>query len=377
MLSKTKTPNLTEKPLQVLFLEKDPRYVDLCIHALQRDGFAVSAKVVETRDEFRTQLLSNTYDVILADHSPMAPTGMEALEYLRQEGHDAPLIIVADTLDEEAAIGCFKAGATDYIVKGELWRLTLAVRRAVKERALREELARTEQALNLEQPLRQSAKMEAVCRVAGGVAHDFNNLLTAILGYSDLLLERLPAASQLSRYVTEVKKASEQAFSLTRQLLALSRQQAPAPQVYLSRADEQSSPAWTRETLSAAPQGSETILLVEDEDAVRELTRMVLLTKGYKVLEAANGEEALKICERHSGPIHLMVTDVIMPNVSGPELARRLATVRPETKVLYTSGYTGAAIRKPEVSNLEPPLLQKPFNSETLAHRVRDMLDGG
>ena len=104
---------------------------------------------------------------------------------------------------------------------------------------------------------------------------------------------------------------------------------------------------------------------------------MTLLSKGYKVLEAASGEEALKICEGHSGPIHLMVTDVIMPNVSGPELARRLATVRPETKVLYTSGYTGAAIRKPEVSNLEPPLLQKPFNSETLAHRVRDMLDGG
>jgi two-component system, cell cycle sensor histidine kinase and response regulator CckA len=145
--------------------------------------------------------------------------------------------------------------------------------------------------------------------------------------------------------------------------------------VYLPRAEE-SSQAKSRETITTAPQSSETILLVEDEDAVRELTRMVLLTKGYKVLEAASGEEALKICESHSGPIHLMVTDVIMPNVSGQELARRMATLRPETKVLYTSGYTGAAIQQPEISNLESPLLQKPFNSETLARQVRQMLDG-
>jgi two-component system, cell cycle sensor histidine kinase and response regulator CckA len=649
----SKTPRLTEKPLQVLFIGDDRTDVDLCIRALEQDGFAVRVEVVETRGDFRTPLLSSTYDVILADHSLMPSAGMEALEVLRQERRDVPLIIVTGTWDEEAAVGCIKAGATDCILKGELWRLPLAVRRAVEERALREERAWAEQALQaseqryrmlfernlagvysvaldgrmldlnlacarmfgyvsreeamrhtlwdvtpsvaemqkiitlvrkqktltdlevclrridgtpvwvlgsaslvegedgkpasiegtliditerkrLEQRLRQSTKMEAVGRVAGGVAHDFNNLLTAILGYSDLLLEKLPASSQLSRYAAEVKNASERAFSLTRQLLAFSRQQVLAPQVlnlnvvvadmlkmlrrligeeielvthlepqlwnvkadpgqieqvilnlamnsrdamakggrltletsnielrhggdltileqpnvragnyvllmisdtgcgmdgetqtrifepffttkgkdqstglglstaygivkqskgyisvrsdpgqgtmfrvYLPRAEEKSSQARPREMLSHAPKGSETILLVEDEDAVRELTRMALATKGYKVLEAASGEEALKICEGHSGPIHLMVTDVIMPRVSGQELGRRLATLRPETKVLYISGYTGGAIGWPEISNWETAFLQKPFTPETLTRQVREMLDAG
>ena len=649
----SKAPQLTEKPLHVLFIENDPGDVDLCIHALQQGGFAVRAEVVETREGLGTQLSSNAYDVIVADHRLMASTGMEALEYLRQERRDVPLIIVTGTLDEEAAIGTIKAGATDCVLKGGLWRLPVAVRRAVEERVVREERTRAEQALKaseerfrmlfernlagvysvaldgrildlnlacarmfgyasreeamnhtlwdvapsvaemqkliavvqkqktfidlevglrrtdgrpvwvlgsasliesedgksasiegtliditerkrLEQRLRQSAKMEAVGRLAGGVAHDFNNLLTAILGYSDLLLERLPSDSQLSRYATEVKKAGEQAFSLTRQLLAFSRQQLLAPQalnlnavvtdmqkmlrrlmgedielvtllepqlgkvkadpgqieqvilnlalnsrdamanggrltietsnielghdsdgmmleqpnvragnyvmlaisdagcgmdaetqthifepffttkgkdqstglglsmaygivkqskgyisvqsepghgatfkVYLPRAEENLSQAGSGETLSNAPKGSETILLVEDEDAVRKLTRMALLTKGYKVLEAASGEEALKICTGHSGPIHLMVTDVIMPRVSGQELGRRLATLRPETKVLYTSGYTGGAIGWPEISNLETAFLQKPFTPETLTRQVREMLDAG
>jgi two-component system, cell cycle sensor histidine kinase and response regulator CckA len=650
----SKTPRLTEKPLQVLFIGDDRTDVDLCIRALEQDGFAVRVEVVETRGDFRTPLLSSTYDVILADHSLMPSAGMEALEVLRQERRDVPLIIVTGTWDEEAAVGCIKAGATDCILKGELWRLPLAVRRAVEERALREERAWAEQALQaseqryrmlfernlagvysvaldgrmldlnlacarmfgyvsreeamrhtlwdvtpsvaemqkiitlvrkqktltdlevclrridgtpvwvlgsaslvegedgkpasiegtliditerkrLEQRLRQSTKMEAVGRVAGGVAHDFNNLLTAILGYSDLLLEKLPASSQLSRYAAEVKNASERAFSLTRQLLAFSRQQVLAPQVlnlnvvvadmlkmlrrligeeielvthlepqlwnvkadpgqieqvilnlamnsrdamakggrltletsnielrhggdltileqpnvragnyvllmisdtgcgmdgetqtrifepffttkgkdqstglglstaygivkqskgyisvrsdpgqgtmfrvYLPRAEEKSSQARPREMLSHAPKGSETILLVEDEDAVRELTRMALATKGYNVLEAASGEEALKICEGHSGPIHLMVTDVIMPRVSGQELGRRLATLRPETKVLYISGYTGgSATGWPEILNCETAFLQKPFTPETLTRQVREMLDSG
>jgi DNA-binding NtrC family response regulator len=104
---------------------------------------------------------------------------------------------------------------------------------------------------------------------------------------------------------------------------------------------------------------------------------MALLTKGYKVLEAASGEEALRICEEHSGPIHLMVTDIIMPRVSGQELGRRLATLRPETKVLYISGYTGGAVGWPEISNCETAFLQKPFTPETLTRQVREMLDAG
>jgi two-component system, cell cycle sensor histidine kinase and response regulator CckA len=648
----SKTPPLTAKPLQVLFIGSDSSDVDLCVQALQKDGFAVRAEVLESR-ELRPQLSSYACDVILAGHSLTASAGIEALERLLEERRDIPLIIVTGTLDEEAAVCCIKAGATDYVLKAGLWRLPVAVRRAVEARALHEERARAEQALKaweeryrmlfernsagvyraaldgrildlnlacarifgyasreealnhtlwdvassaaemqklialvqkqktfadlevglrrvdgrpvwvlgsasliesedgkpasiegtliditdrkrLEQQLRQSAKMEAVGRAAGGLAHDFNNLLTAILGYSDLLLERLPANSQLSRYAVEVKKASERAFSLTRRLLTVSRQQVVAPQVlnlnavvadmqkmlrqlmredielviqlepqletvkadpgrieqvilnlalnsrdamakggrltietanielpqpsdrmiseqpniraghyvmlavsdtgcgmdsetqtrifepffttkgndqsaglglstaydvvkqsrgyvsvrsepghgttfkvYLPRAEEKSSPARPPETLGKAPKGSETILLVEDEDAVRELMRMALLAKGHKVLQAASGEDALKICEEHSGPIHLMVTDVIMPRVGGQELARRLAALRPETKVLYISGYTGEGSGWPEVSNAETAFLQKPFTPETLMRQVRERLDAG
>ncbi len=386
----------------------------------------------------------------------------------------------------------------------------------------------------LEQQLRQSAKMEAVGRLAGGVAHDFNNLLTAILGYSDLLLERLPEASELARYVSEVKKAGERASSLTRQLLAFSRQQVLAPQVlnlntvvadtqkmlrrligedielvtsldpelgyakadpgqieqvilnlavnardampeggtltietanvelhddrditvfeqpavrpgayvmlgisdtgcgmdaetqtlifepffttkdkdkgtglglstvygivkqsegyiavhsepgqgatfktYLPRVEQAGAESRPRDATATAREGWETILLVEDEKAVRELARIVLQAKGYHVLEAASADQALQVCEKHSAPIALMLTDVILPGMSGRELGRRIALVRPETKVLYMSGYTGGAIGRPEISDSETAFLQKPFTSEALARKVRETLDAG
>ncbi len=637
----------------MLLVENDPDDAELLIRALRQDGFAVSADVVQTREEFRTLLFSKGYDVILANYTLPGWTGMDVLTQLQQEGYDIPLIVVTGTLGEAAAIGCIRAGASDCVPQGGLARLPVAVRRAVGERSLREERTRAEQALKaseeryrllfernlagvysttldgrmldlneacarifgyasrqeamahtlwdvapsmaemqmlialvqkqkaftdlevrlrridgrpvwvlgsasliegadgkpasiegtliditerkrLEQQLRQSAKMEAVGRLAGGVAHDFNNLLTAILGYSDLLLERLPANSPLSRYVAEIKKGGERASSLTRQLLAFSRQQVLAPQVlnlntvvadtqkmlrrligedielvaslhpqlgnvkadpgqmeqvilnlavnsrdamleggkltiatanielndsrdvmifeqpgfragryvmlaisdtgcgmeaetqthifepffttkgkdkgtglglstvygivkqsegyisvrsepgqgatfkvYLPRVEQEAAETKPRETLSAARQGSETILLVEDENAVRELARMVLQAKGYKVLEATSAEEALKICERRGGPIPLMVTDVIMPQMSGHELARRLATLHPETKVLYMSGYAGRAVGRREISDSESVFLQKPFTSETLASKVRELLDAG
>jgi CheY-like chemotaxis protein len=136
---------------------------------------------------------------------------------------------------------------------------------------------------------------------------------------------------------------------------------------------EQEALAKPHETLSSALQGSETILLVEDEGGVRELTRMVLLAKGYKVLEATSGEQALQICANYDGPIPLVLTDIIMPHISGQELARRLAALRPETKVLYMSGYTGGAIAP--LSGSESAFLQKPFTCGALARKVRDVLD--
>jgi CheY-like chemotaxis protein len=120
--------------------------------------------------------------------------------------------------------------------------------------------------------------------------------------------------------------------------------------------------------------GWETVLLVEDEDAVRALAREVLRRHGYVVLEARHGVDALRTAERHPDPIHLLITDVVMPHLSGRDLAERLAPLRPGMKVLFMSGYTDQAVMH---RHLTPgaAFLQKPFTPEIFARKVRRILD--
>jgi len=120
--------------------------------------------------------------------------------------------------------------------------------------------------------------------------------------------------------------------------------------------------------------GWETVLLVEDEDAVRTLAREVLRRHGYVVLEARHGVDALRIAERHTDPIHLVITDLVMPHMSGRDLAARLTAARPEIKVLFMSGYTDHAVMH---SDLTPgaEFLQKPFTPENFARKVRSVLE--
>ena len=127
---------------------------------------------------------------------------------------------------------------------------------------------------------------------------------------------------------------------------------------------------------AAAPHGSETVLLVEDEPEVRGLARDILHQQGYTVLESADVDEALRIGRDHVGPIHLLVTDVVMPQMGGRELADRLRTRRRETKVLYVSGYTDDAILHQGVLETGTAFLPKPFTAAALAHKVRQVLDG-
>ncbi|HLY60848.1 MAG TPA: response regulator [Terriglobia bacterium] len=383
---------------------------------------------------------------------------------------------------------------------------------------------------HLEERLRQAEKMEAVGQLAGGVAHDFNNLLTIINGYGDILLEQLAPDDKHRGYVMEIVAAGRRAESLTRQLLAFSRQQVLAPvlldlnaavknmdkmlrrligedvdlvtvaseglwnvkadpgqieqvimnlavnardampkggkltietanvdldesysrahalakpgphvmiavsdtgegmtaqtqsrifepffttkgpaqgtglglstvfgivkqskghiwvyselgagttfKIYLPRVDEalvQVEPVLAQPDLRP---GSETVLLVEDEEAVRILVRRVLESSGYHVLEARHGAEALVICDEHKDPIQMLMTDVIMPEMSGRQLADRLSPHRPEMKVLYMSGYTDNAVTHRGILEPGTNFLQKPFTPVNVLRKVRAVLDG-
>ena len=126
----------------------------------------------------------------------------------------------------------------------------------------------------------------------------------------------------------------------------------------------------------AAQGGSETVLLVEDEESVRQLVRETLQAKGYRVVEAENGEAGLQAAAKHSGKIDMVITDVVMPGMGGRELVRRLADTRPETKVLYLSGYTEDAIVNEGTIESGKAFLQKPFTPTTLAGKVREVLRG-
>jgi two-component system cell cycle sensor histidine kinase/response regulator CckA len=121
--------------------------------------------------------------------------------------------------------------------------------------------------------------------------------------------------------------------------------------------------------------GSETILVVEDEERVRVLACTILRKYGYHVLEAQNGGEALLLCEQHAGTIHLLLTDVVMPLMSGKQVAERLLTVRPTLKVLYMTGYTNDAVVRHGILDSTISFVQKPITPETLARKVRETLD--
>jgi two-component system, cell cycle sensor histidine kinase and response regulator CckA len=380
----------------------------------------------------------------------------------------------------------------------------------------------------LEEQLRQAQKLEAVGQLAGGIAHDFNNMLTAIIGYSELGLRKLPAEDPLRHTFEEINRAGTRAASLTRQLLAFSRKQILQPKIidlnslvsdlqnmlerligehidlrtllepelgrveadpgqieqvilnlvlnardamerggkltiettnvyldeeYIASHMRIKPGAYVRLAVSdngtgidaptqarifepffttkesgkgtglglatvygivkqsggfiwvysepgygttfkiylplvgapagehhrpprpAAPlPGARTVLLVEDEETVRKLVCEVLKLNGVQVIGAASGEEAISVCEQHPEQIDLLITDVVMPEMSGSELAERLASTHPEMKVLYMSGYTDDAIVHHGILNSEITFIQKPFTAANLVSEVSKAL---
>jgi CheY-like chemotaxis protein len=147
--------------------------------------------------------------------------------------------------------------------------------------------------------------------------------------------------------------------------------------VYFPRTDEEADTLYGREETDSFPRGNETVLLVEDEELVRDLATRLLEQQGYRVLKAANGQEALLVAKEHPGEtIHLLLADIVMPQMGGKELADWLKISRPNVKVLYTSGYADDAIVHHGVLDPGTHFLQKPFSLKTVSHKVREVLDG-
>jgi CheY-like chemotaxis protein len=145
--------------------------------------------------------------------------------------------------------------------------------------------------------------------------------------------------------------------------------------VYLPRTEPDGGIVRGQSQLLAPPPGTETVLVVEDDASVRALTRHVLWQAGYTVLEAADGDEALRVGAGHAGPIHLVVTDVVMPGRAGREVAEKLAERHPTVRVLFVSGYTDDAVVRHGVLHERMNFLQKPFTPAGLARKVREVLD--
>jgi CheY-like chemotaxis protein len=145
--------------------------------------------------------------------------------------------------------------------------------------------------------------------------------------------------------------------------------------IYLPAVDEKTN-FQPQEEKTEKKLGKETLLIVEDESSIRSLARRILESFGYRILDASNGDEALILCEKTEEPISLVITDVIMPGISGRELAEKLRLTRPDIKVLYMSGYTENAIVHHGVLDKETHFIGKPFSVDSLANKVRSILDG-
>ncbi|MGB6598151.1 MAG: PAS domain S-box protein [Candidatus Acidiferrum sp.] len=381
----------------------------------------------------------------------------------------------------------------------------------------------------LEQQLRQSQKMEAVGRLAGGVAHDFNNLLMVIKGHTELLMNALPPADRMCRKISQIDRAADRAAALTKQLLAFSRMQVLLPRVmnlngvvedmgkllprligedvelgiritpelgairadasqieqiimnlavnardampnggrllietsnaeldrtyntthpivqpgryvllavsdtgtgmdadtqahifepffttkepgkgtglglatvygvvkqsggfiwvyselgkgtsfkiYLPRVDQPEDAGSVPQTFTEAPRGTETILLAEDEQEVREVAREFLESGGYTVIEAHNGAEALRLATEHKSSVDLLVTDMVMPGMTGRELAQRLQQRHSGVGVIYMSGYSEQTVAETSQAEANMRLLTKPFSRGSILRAVREALN--
>jgi CheY-like chemotaxis protein len=231
--------------------------------------------------------------------------------------------------------------------------------------------------------------------LAGRSAHELNNMLTVIRMNADLIEGTLNQAKLSAGEAVDIRNAADRAEALTKKLLLASRRTLPQP-TGLDRGvvtvplpgsplKESQEEVVARESLEAqagrvgrlkhgAPTGKETILLVDDEKALRKLGKRVLNQAGYRVLEASDGAMALRIAAEEVGEIDLVLTDIEMPTLGGRGMVDELHEMSPEIRVLFMSGYTDNEILRRGIRTSETDFLQKPFTAEALCAAVRSVL---
>ena len=206
-------------PLRLLIIEDSENDALLLMRELTKNGFDLDCERVDTPEAMQVALVAKKWDVVVSDYVMPHFSGLDALRIVKESGIDIPFIILSGKVGEETAVEAMRAGANDYIIKGNLARLTPAIEREIRDVEDRNKCRRAED------QLRQSQKMEVIGQLAGGVAHDFNNILTVILGYCDLLKMKPVLDDSIKEAIDHISSAAERAAQLTRGLLAFSRKQ--------------------------------------------------------------------------------------------------------------------------------------------------------
>ena len=510
-------------PLRLLIIEDSEDDALLLERELTKNGYDLNCERVDTPEAMKEALATKTWDLVISDFVMPHFSGLDALRIVKESAIDIPFIIVSGMVGEEIAVEAMRAGASDYVIKGNLARLTPAIEREIRDVEDRSKCRRAED------QLRQSQKMEAIGQLAGGIAHDFNNILTVIMGYCDLLKMKSIVDDSGKEAIEHIRAAAERAAQLTQGLLAFSRKQVldtkpvklndlvqhvekflvriigedvqlksichdvnlrvmadagQMEQVLMNLAtnardamplggsltietsfqeiddsfvhyhdwgrlgryalisvsdtgigmDEKTckrifEPFFTTkevgkgtglgmaivhgivnqhngfitvysepgngtsfriyipllETEVASEKvkivaeqpegGTETILVVEDDAAVRKVVETILIQFGYEVISAVDGQDAVDTFKVNRSKIKLILMDMIMPHKSGVEASKEIQQLQPDARVLFTSGYAADFIRSRGELDSGVDLIMKPVKPFELLRKVREMLD--
>src|SRR5258708_3666078 len=210
-------------PLRALIIEDSQNDCDLLLGMLCRGGYDVAHKRVCNAATLGPLLEDGQWDIVISDYSMPGFKGTDALAMVREKGLDVPFVFLSGTIGEEIAVNAMRAGAQDYVIKGNAARLLPAIQRELREAEIRRERKQ------IEQRMRQLEKFEALGKLGGGVSHDFNNVIGAIMGWAELGVDRVPPDSPEANLFRNIREQATRAAGLTRQLLAYARRQVLEP----------------------------------------------------------------------------------------------------------------------------------------------------